>query len=48
MANYISITRSNYFRVTDLEVFKKIIRCVITDEDGLELWERSENEGRIC
>ena len=43
MANYISFTRSNYFRVTDPEAFKKIINCVITDEDGLELWERTEN-----
>lgn len=43
MANYISFTRSNYFRVTDPEVFKKIINRVITDEDSLELWERTEN-----
>ena len=43
MANYISFTRSNYFRVTDPEAFKKIINCVITDEDSLELWERTEN-----
>ena len=43
MANYISFTRSNYFRVTDPEAFKKIINRVITDEDSLELWERTEN-----
>ena len=43
MANYISFTRSNYFRVTDPEAFKKIISCIITDEDSLELWERTEN-----
>lgn len=43
MANYISFTRSNYFRVTDPEAFKKIISRVITDEDSLELWERTEN-----
>ena len=43
MANYISFTRSNYFRVADPEAFKKIINCIITDEDGLELWERTEN-----
>lgn len=43
MANYISFTRSNYFRVTDPEAFKKIINCIITDEDSLELWERTEN-----
>ena len=43
MANYIGFTRSNYFRVTDPEAFKKIINCVITDEDSLELWERTEN-----
>lgn len=43
MANYISFTRSNYFRVTDPEAFKKIINRVITAEDSLELWERIEN-----
>lgn len=43
MANYIGFTRSNYFRVTDPEAFKKIINCVITDEDSLELWEHTEN-----
>lgn len=43
MANYINFTRSNYFRVTDPEAFKRIINCVITDEDSLELWERTEN-----
>ena len=43
MANYISFTRSNYFRVTDPEAFKRIINRVITDEDSLELWERTEN-----
>ena len=43
MANYISFTRSNYFRVTDPEAFEKIINCVITDGDSLELWERTEN-----
>ncbi len=31
MANYISFTRSNYFRVTDPEAFKRIINRVITD-----------------
>ena len=52
MANYIGFTRSNYFRVTDPEAFKKIINCVITDEDSLDLWERTENGmtyyGSIC
>ena len=43
MANYISFTRSNYFRVTDPEGFKKIINRVITAEDSLELWECTEN-----
>ena len=47
MANYVGFTRSNYFRVTDPEAFKKIMDAVITDEDGLELWERTEN-GIIC
>ena len=43
MANYISFTRSNYFRVADPEAFKKIINRVSTDEDSLEQWERTEN-----
>lgn len=43
MANYAGFTRSNYFCVTDPDAFKKIIDAVLTDEDSLELWERTEN-----
>jgi len=43
MANYAGFTRSNYFRVTDPEAFKKVMDAVLTDEDSLELWERTEN-----
>lgn len=47
MANYIGLTRSNYFRVTDSEALKRIIRSTVTDGDGLALWERTEN-GATC
>lgn len=47
MAYYAGFTRSNYFRVTDPDAFKKIMDAVLTDEDGLELWERTEN-GITC
>lgn len=33
MANYIGFTRSNYFRVTDPDTLKKIIKAIMVDRE---------------
>lgn len=43
MANYIGFTRSNYFRVTDPDALKKIIKAIMVDGEKMELWELTEN-----
>ena len=41
MANYVCTNRTNYFRVTDAEAFKKLLSQVIIDTDeNLYVWEK--------
>lgn len=42
MANYNGFTRTNYFKVKDVERFKAIIDCCITSGD-IDIWEENIN-----
>ena len=43
MANYCGITRTNYFRITDLNVFTDVINRMITDADEVHIFDREIN-----
>ena len=45
MANYNGFTRTNYFRVTDEERLRELVSACVCDEDGLELFERTDSDG---
>ena len=46
MANYISSTKTNDFRVTDLDKFNELMnRC--SSEDELEVWKTTQEDGSI-
>lgn len=45
MANYYGMTRSNYFHVTDAERLKAIISATHCDEDHLEVWSKTDEQG---
>ena len=46
MANYYGFTRTNYFRVTDEDRLRKIIRSCACGEDTLTLFENAEDGER--
>lgn len=47
MANYMSTTRTNYFRVKDPEAFRTFMATVEGTEGSVELWEEKDNNGNL-
>jgi len=44
MANYNAFTRSNYFKVTDVERMKELVASCACGEDELQLFERDDGD----
>ena len=47
MANYSGCTRTNYFRVTDIEKYNKIVNSILCSEDSIHKFEIEEDGVRL-
>lgn len=44
MANYMAVTRTNYFRVTDEDRYKELFEMLISEDDIQDFTKRTEDE----
>ena len=45
MANYYGTTLSNWFRVKDEDAFRKIFARIVSSDEPITLWERTDEKG---
>lgn len=47
MGNYVSATRSNYFKVTDTDAFSEFMSHVKTDVEKVVFWSKTAEDGTV-